>query len=225
MKTLIAKLNRESKVELKKSLSFNEEKKDVKSFLDYAYYRGLFSKKEIKGIEEMTFSKFKKVLVSKIKEKSALRLSEKIKEVKSVENKLFKITEIKITVEWAKSKMWGLNPTAEVWVSFKDAKGNTDCEYFKSRYVSGCGYDKLSTAIAEALNQSDVLKANLYKSANKNKSNRDIFGYGSGYGVLPYFEGGVGVSCYPSIFKAIGLKWQSVAGGKMFDIYNVSRIK
>ena len=40
--------------------------------------------------------------------------------------------------------------------------------------------------------------------------NRNIFGYGSGYGILPYFEGGVGVSSYYKIFNTIGLEFKQV---------------
>jgi len=53
---------------------------------------------------------------------------------------------------------------------------------------------------------------------------REIFGYGSGYRVLPYFEGGVGVSCYPEIFKKIGFNFRQTASGKHFDAFEVTPI-
>lgn len=59
---------------------------------------------------------------------------------------------------------------------------------------------------AEALNQSDsVLKA-LYqvKNANPEKRNRDCLGYGSGYGILPYLEIGVGLDSFAIIFADLG---------------------
>ena len=73
----------------------------------------------------------------------------------------------------------------------------------------------------------NVLKANLYSVANKAKnlklSNHNIFGYGSGYGCLPSFEGGCGVSVYKDIFKTINLDFKSVAGGKNFDVFTVTK--
>jgi hypothetical protein len=125
---------------------------------------------------------------------------------------------IRISVEWKTSRTWGANPTAEI------------CVIGQGRYygkASGCGYDKLSTSVAEALNQSNsVLKAlYLAKAKKPNKTNRDLFGYGSGYGVLPSFEGGVGVSCYPSIFKAAGFKFTTTGSGKMFDSFYVEPLK
>jgi len=228
MKNLIKKINTEAKTELKRSLNF-EDKTEVSDFLNYAYYRGLFSKKELKAIENISFLQFKKSVYDKIKLNSIKRINEKVADVAEVENSLFKITEIKIVVEWSKSATWGANPNAEIWVYFINKAGHRDSEYFKSGSIGGCGYDKLSTAISKALNQSNVLKANLYNVANKAKnlklSNHNIFGYGSGYGVLPSFEGGCGVSVYKDIFNTIGLDFKSVAGGKNFDVYIVSNIK
>ena len=70
----------------------------------------------------------------------------------------------------------------------------------------------------EVLNEYLPLKELLYNYKEKylfeNKltqvNNRDIFGYGSGYGILPYFEGGVGVSSYYKIFNTIGLEFKQV---------------
>lgn len=226
MKNLISKIEKASKQELKKALTFESSKTTKESFLNYAYFRDLFTKKELSNIDNITFSDFKRLLKSKITAKEEKRKNEKINEVLSVQNKAFKILEIKIQTEWTKSKTWGANPSSEIWVSFVNAQGNRESEYLKSGSVTGCGFDKLSTSISNALNQSEVLKANLYKEANKGKNqkltNAQIFGYGSGYGVLPYFEGGCGVSTYKNIFNAIGLNFESVASGKNFDIHTVT---
>jgi hypothetical protein len=227
MKNLIFKINRESKKELKKALLFNSEYNTKESFLNLAYYRNLFTKSELSKIDNVTFADFKRSLKSKITAREEKRRTEKVLEVLAVQNKTFKILEIKIQTEWKKSPTWGANPSTEIWVSFVNAKGYRDTEYFKSGAVTGCGFDKLSTSISNALNQSDVLKANLYAVANKAKNqkltNAQIFGYGSGYGILPYFEGGCGVSTYRDIFNAIGLKFESVASGKTFDIHRVTK--
>lgn len=53
--------------------------------------------------------------------------------------------------------------------------------------------------------------------------NHKIFGYGSGYGILPQLEGGVGVSCYPDIFKTVGLKFETIASGSNFDVFKITK--
>ena len=62
------------------------------------------------------------------------------------------LTFISISVDWVRSRTWGNNPHAE-------ARTNTGTF---SGTASGCGYDKESTAIAEALNQCDSVLKVLY---------------------------------------------------------------
>lgn len=143
-----------------------------------------------------------------------------------------------ITVEWSKSSTWGSNPTATV-------RTNTGVY---SGHASGCGYGKESAAVAEALNQCPAVLKMLYIQKEKGlktppkkgrpmtplvdeahekrearTSNNSIIGYGSGYGTLPYFEGGVGVSCFRSIFEKCGFKWTNTSSGKTFDSYHVEK--
>ena len=123
--------------------------------------------------------------------------------------------------------MWGANPNAECWYSYKDAEGNHRSGYVTSGSIGGCGYDKGSTAVAMCLNQINEVLKPLYVIKNNvvpmEQQNRDIFGYGSGYGILPSIEGGVGVSCYPKIFKSIGYKFTTQASGKTFDVYTITK--
>ena len=129
------------------------------------------------------------------------------------------LTTITINVERKKSKMWGYNPTVKVVVRSIEIHEHT------IGTASGCGYDKESAAIAEALNQSSIVKKALYllKAKKPNKPNRDLFGYDTEYGVLPSFEGGVGVSCYYRIFEAIGYKMEKTGWGDSFDTYSISK--
>lgn len=115
-----------------------------------------------------------------------------------------KVSRVEIEVDWIRSRMWGSNPKATVNVHYTN--GNMD--RFVSERISGCGYDKESTATGQALNQCHALLKALYaiKEANMDQSNRACIGYGSGYGLLPYFEGGVGFSCHRRILEVIGLK-------------------
>ena len=137
------------------------------------------------------------------------------------------LTFISVSVDWVRSRTWGYNPHVEV-------RTNTGTYYGTA---SGCGYDKESAAIAEALNQCDsVLKA-LYtlkekalqagqtdesKTASCGRSNGKICGYGAGYGAIPYFEGGVGSSCFWEILRKCGYK-TSGHHGKHSDYYSIER--
>lgn len=128
---------------------------------------------------------------------------------------------ITVGIEWKKSRMWGNNPTANARVCDKEY-GH---DYTGS--ASGCGYDKESAAVAEAINQSNSFLKAMYlvKEKHPKAVNHELFGYGSGYGILPRLEGGVGVSCYRQIFEKIGFKWANTASGKTFDVYTASPLK
>lgn len=134
-----------------------------------------------------------------------------------------------IAVEWVKNSYWGNNPHAT-------ATANNSTTYGRA---SGCGYDKLSAAIADSLNENPAIMRMLYEAAEKALregkqpsrkglaagcvSWRDILGYGSGYSLLPYFEGGCGVSCIRNIFTRCGFVFRCGASSKHFDSYSVSR--
>ena len=138
-----------------------------------------------------------------IAEKRAQKKIEK--EIASLDAKLEKIENaddlqyVTINIDWVKSRTWGNNPHAET-------KTNNGIFYGSA---SGYGYDKESAAVAAALNQDfSVL---------------NILGYGSGYYTLPYFEGGVGVDCFRSIFNNCGYSWEHVTSGKRYDVYRVTK--
>lgn len=170
------------------------------------------------AMEKLSFTELKAKLIAKREKSTAKKLAKIADELNEVFNAP-DFTTVKISVEWKRSQMWGSNPSCEAVVIGQGV--------YTSGSVGGCGYDKLSTAVAQSLNQSkSILKALYnYKEANgATKTNRDVFGYGSGYGILPSLEGGVGVSCYPDIFKTIGYKFQGVAHGKTFDAYLIEKI-
>ena len=134
------------------------------------------------------------------------------------------IESISISITWHKSRMWGYNPTAEV----KILAGHR-VEFYKGS-ASGCGYDKESAAIASALNQSAAVKKMLYDckeaalSKGSDGENRDLIHYGAGYGALPYFEGGVGVSSHMGVFEACGLKCKVSNHTDYSDFYYIERV-
>lgn len=120
-----------------------------------------------------------------------------------------------ITVEWKKSYMWGMNPTA--WTNYG----------FRGTSIGGCGYCKLSTATAQALNDYlPILKLMYIKKnrvINQGINNHELLGYGSDYFTFPSFEGGVGVNCHQQIIEKLGLKWKSITHTDHVDVYSISK--
>jgi hypothetical protein len=134
------------------------------------------------------------------------------------------VESVSISVEWRRNRTWGYNPTATVTI---------ETAHHREQYsgtASGCGYDKLTAAIGSALNQSASIKKMLYtakeKSLSENypeftqtESNRNFINYGAGYGVLPYFEGGVGMTSFYGVFEKCGYKCTVRNETKHTDFY------
>lgn len=121
-----------------------------------------------------------------------------------------------ITVKWTRSATWGSNPKATIIVN--------NMRRIESSSIGGCGYDKETTAIAQAMNQSDTL-LKLACMAIENSSKPYAINNFSEYLSLPDFEGGVGVSSYRSAFESMGYKWENVSSGKTFDVYTIRKIE
>ena len=157
---------------------------------------------------KISMDKFKACAKTKMLKETKKQLDKELKELEKVENnhKLFDTLYIQV-----QSKKTNLG------YQFKATISDTT-ERIEGNYTGGWGYDKLSSAIAEVLNEYLPLKELLYNYKEKylfeNKltqaNNHDVFGYGSGYGILPYFEGGVGVSSYYKIFNSIGLELKQI---------------
>lgn len=127
---------------------------------------------------------------------------------------------ITIYVSWKRSATWGKNPHAEVYTDNDSATGK----------ASGCGYDKESAAVASALNKIPACRAILadkkerYLSENglKTAENHKAIGYGSGYGPIPAYEGGVGMSCLIGILMECGYTCRE-KHSKNEDTYIITR--
>ena len=236
MKNLIKAIETEQKNRLNEFTKGINEVQDFKG-LDTWDYRELLPKGKkmsnylhqsqvVGGMEAL------KAYLIERKQKAIYKAIEKeVNRVQTVFNS-GELIDVKIQIEWKRSRMWGSNPSAECWYTYKDAEGNHRSGYVTSGSIGGCGYDKQSTAVAKCLNQiNEVLKPMYIKKdkaikgiqKSQNDAHREIFGYGSGYGILPSIEGGVGVSCYPTIFKNIGYNFQTQASGKTFDVYTITK--
>lgn len=144
------------------------------------------------------------------------QLNEVLEKLESVEN-AGELDCINIFINWVRSSVWGNNPQVKAYINGSSFNG----------HASGCGYDKESAAVAQALNKSYKVLKVLYTlkenglQEGKN-TNGDILGYGSGYGVLPAFEGGVGVNCFWQILEKAGYKVES-HHGKRSDFYTITK--
>lgn len=147
------------------------------------------------------------------------------------------LVSVSVSVEWKRNATWGYNPAATITIHAR----NTWTQYTGS--ASGCGYDKETAAVGAALNQSDSVLKMLY-TAKENaleamtadqisaacnfygtESNRDFIHYGAGYGVLPYFEGGVGMSSFRGVFEKCGYNCTGENHTKHSDYYHFSKME
>lgn len=227
MKKLIKAIEAEQKKRLEDFIFDINQKKELADLQGW-HYTDLLPKG--KNVSSLSFEALKAYLIDRKQKaiyKAIEREANKVKAVFSAGT----LIDCKISMEWKRSKMWGSNPTAECWYSYTDKDGDRCSNYVTSGSISGCGYDKGSTAVAQCLNQINEVLKPLYSkkdkahkpAQNENEANRALFGYGSGYGILPSIEGGVGVSCYPRIFEAIGYKFTTQASGKTFDVYTITK--
>ena len=124
------------------------------------------------------------------------------------------IEQIKISVEWKNSRAWGSNPHVEI-----SAYSSNGCDTAKAT-ASGCGYDKESQAIAEALNSINGVRKLLIEKLDYINEKKP---YGiNQYGIIPAFSGGVGTKCFTSFFKDIGWKVTEMHG-KTYDSYVIEK--
>lgn len=121
-----------------------------------------------------------------------------------------------LTIEFKKSTTWGWNPTCDIRI-----KSDSSYNYYNSGSISGCGYDKESTAFADAINQSDSFKKLLLKNRHKLRKNKTY-----GYSINSHFiglSGGVGVSCYYGVLSVCGYELKEVTSTKTVTVYTISK--
>jgi len=146
----------------------------------------------------------------KLARQKAKQLQKEVAQIESEKNQK-PVKSITITIEWKKSRTWGSNPNCEAAVSFKDGT----FEHSPIYKCSGCGYDKKSTVIADVFN--NYLKYKLYDPKLVKKSDPP-YGFYIKEG-WKHYNGGVGTSCYHRISEFIGGKFENVASGKTFDVF------
>lgn len=169
--------------------------------------------------------------LEKAKEKMIKKVQKNLaKKVEKIESKYFlfscicrEVKSIEINTSWFNGGSYGWQAQSELIVNFT----NYTREFYNGSKTGGCGYDKLSTAISNCLNQSNDLRKLLHKVANKAENKgihyKNILGYGCGYGVTPYFEAGVGENSIINVLENLGFKIVAKHSANKFDYVKLSK--
>lgn len=160
--------------------------------------------------------------VSRAEKQKAKELNAKLAHIENAEKTEVKHASISIMIEWKRSRTWGYNPTAYVTLTAETSAG----EYTKQTATgtaSGCGYDKESTAVSEALNSLPIIDAELIRAKDACALNDKKMPYGSGYGAMPYIEGGTGMGCVEDVLNACGYQLTGRHNAKTCDYYGFEK--
>jgi len=150
--------------------------------------------------------------------REAIKHQKRVEEVKAQP----RLESLTITIEWKKSRMWGMNPHATGEAITQDG-----FRLVGTAKASGCGYCKRSTVIADLFNQ--FLRHKLYdqkvisglcKSKPYGIRLREV-----GKNWLSYFEGGIGEGCYRQISEAIGGNWERITHTDSVEVYRYAESK
>lgn len=116
-----------------------------------------------------------------------------------------RVVEIHVSVDWKRSRMCGYNPTAEVWFRYDGGEKGGGNAYAKSSSIGGCGYDKRSTAVSDALAKLDndakaALDRLVFEGGEKAWKE-----YAFHKDPVPHLSfGGKGISTFTGLFPYIG---------------------
>ena len=180
-----------------------------------------FGKRDLKKLEagKLTIQDLRKAHLAKENENDAKDAEYAIKRLTDAFSRDLPAT-IRVEVNWKKSRMWGSNPTAEVW-----ADG-----YTSSPSIGGCGFDKESAATATAFKENIVFDRIVatcawldMKESKATGSGTQTYGYRLGYNGF-HFESAVGYSCHDTIIKRAGYRSTGVFHPKMADGYHYEKI-
>ena len=180
-----------------------------------------FGKRELNKLEagKTTIAELRKARIAKDNENDAKDAENAIKRLTDAFSRNLPAT-IRVEVNWKKSRMWGSNPTAEVW-----ADG-----YTSSPSIGGCGFDKESTATATAFKENIVFDRIVatcawldMKESKATGSESKTYGYHVGYTGFR-FDDAVGYECHNRIIKRAGYRSTGEFHPKMADGYHYEKI-
>lgn len=147
------------------------------------------------------------------------------------------VKRVQLVTEWTRGGVYGAQAQTTADYYLRDANGNPEYKEITGDKTGGCGYDKYSTALADALNSCDELMRDIYiatekalQTADKNSDmygdGRHLLGYGLSYhkGNLPYFDGGVGASCFWGVLAKVGYKLTANYETKTSNVVTLSKV-
>lgn len=178
-----------------------------------------------KGV--ISHSQLVEFTAERIRKQTAKQLAEKLSFIDQLEQSEG-VKALTLSVDWRRSAMWGLNPHCIAHVVTDSGKF-----YQFEGTASGCGYDKLSASVADALYQCKELRSMLCEAKERkvrklalsdiSEANRNYLPYGAGYGAVPYLESGVGISSTLSVLGAVGLVVVASSHTKTSDFYHLEK--
>ena len=144
---------------------------------------------------------------------------------------------VQLVTEWTRGGVYGAQAQTIAGYYLDDANGNPAYKKIVGDKTGGYGYDKYSTALADALNNCDELMKAVYiatekalQTADPNNDRygdgRHLLGYGISYseGHLPYFDGGVGAGCFWSILAKVGFKLEANFETKTSNVVTLTKV-
>lgn len=145
-----------------------------------------------------------------------------------------KTIEINIRVEWSRNRTYGSNPHATVWLCYEDEKYGSNTGMGEGS-ATGCGYDKRSAAVYEALcfntKKRDQYGRNAAATAARASLDRFVIEHGEAlwkeYAIdrtpFPTFNfGGKGMSVFTRLFRQVGCRDYGAAVKDFLIDYNES---
>ena len=203
MNNLLNSLSLEGKKELEKVVK-NIEEGNMNTI---NFYITDLRKQQLKD-GKITLEKVQQIAIKKASKEIEKQTTKKMEKVRNIYATIENMEDINIIVQTKKTNL-GYQHKAIL---------ATDTVRIEGKYTGGWGYDKLSTAIAEVLNQYqplmklmyDYIENKMWEEGSLTINNHEFLGYGSGYRILPYFESGVGVSSFYKIFDNLVLKLTQV---------------
>ena len=212
MNNLLNSIRLQGKVELEKVVK-NIEAGNMNTI---NFYITDLRKQQLKD-GKITLEKVQQIAIKKASKEIEKQTAKKIEKVKNIYATIENMEDINIIVQHKKTNL-GYQYKATL---------ATEKIRIDGKYTGGWGYDKLSTAIAEVLNQYQPLIKLMYnyiddkmfEEGSLTINNHKVLGYGSGYRILPYFESGVGVSSFYKIFDNLGLKLTEVTD----ELYRITK--
>lgn len=185
---------------------FNErtEKETAALYAGDAFAKHNATAKRIEQLNNgvISLEKFNELTAKRIAKMNEKKCTEYLKRIENAETAP-DFTAGSIYVYWKRSRTWGYHPHAEFYSE------NNSVIYDSA---SGCGYDKLSAAVAGCLNKNVSIMKALYQKEDMRliespeTSRRDYIGYGCGSWFIPYFEGGVGQSSLNKVLENCGFR-------------------